>query len=214
MTPLLELGVKHTRSSLGTNPRIMTVMQPFFRTGGKHCVILHDTGTKLDKIASRERLDFVVRSIGPRNIDAIEGPNELNEKMDNWAAKLRDYAQWMHGAVRSIPALNHVKLIAPSMIGYKREIFSAGRQPQPLGGSKQHPLLIADFGRPRRFGSEDSGGRQGGRKLGRHRPSHGVLHAGPNAPLSKWVLTPRAAAKYMTRGWFDLFAAGVERSYI
>jgi hypothetical protein len=213
MTPLLELGVKHTRSALGTNPRIATVMQPFFRTGGKHCVILHDTGRNLDKGASQQRLDFLVSTVGAKNIDAIEGPNELNGKMENWAEKLRDYAQWMHRAVKAMPALRHVQIIAPSMIGYKQEVFGAlGNLAPFVDRSNVHYYPV---GRP--MAADFPAALAAARILTPEAPwatEVGYLQAGPSSPLSKWVLTPRAAAKYMTRGWFDLFAAGFERSYV
>ena len=212
MTPLLELGVKHTRSALGTDERIAPAMRPFFNAGGKHCVILSDSGIP-DKIADQLRINHLVRFIGAKNISAVEGPNEFNGEAKNWAARLRAHAQWMHRAVRAIPALNHAKLIAPSMKGISPATFwelgniaawvdRSNVHYYPVGApmASQFPSALAAV---RILTSEPAWMTEVGYRV-----------AGPTDKLSRYVLTERAAAKYLARGLFDLLAAGFERSYI
>jgi hypothetical protein len=119
----------------------------------------------------------------------------------------------MHGTVRAIPALKDVLLIAPSLKGFKTQTCSAlGNVDAFVDRGNIHYYVIG-----RRMTSQLPTALACVRAL-THEPAWvtevGYRQAGPTDPLSAWILTERAAAKYLTRGLFDLLAAGFERSYI
>ena len=212
-TPLIELGVKHTRSLLGADPRVIAAMQPLFAAGIKHCAMLHDSPTHPDKAVSQQRLNFLVSSIGAQNIDCVEGPNELNGKITDWAKVLRDYSAWMKKAVRAVPALNRAKLVAPSLIGFNTTDYSAvGNLDAYVGRSNLHSYPAG------REPSVDFLNAIPAARIITPEPiwatEFGYRVPDSSDPLSKWVVTERAAAKYTLRALFDMLAAGFDRTYV
>jgi hypothetical protein len=212
-TPLIELGVKHTRSLLGTDPRVIAAMQPLFAAGIKHCAMLHDSPTRPDKTVSQQRLNFLVSSIGAQNIDCVEGPNELNGKITDWAIVLRDYSAWMKTAVRAVPALDQAKLVAPSLIGFNTTDYEAvGNLEASVARSNLHYYPAG------RVPSVDFSRAIPAARITTPEPiwatEFGYRVPDASDPLSMWVVTERAAAKYTLRALFDMLAAGFERTYI
>lgn len=127
--PLIaELGVHHTRGSIGHQKDDLQYMKPLFDAGVKHCAtIVQSSGGTLgwddtlktypDALANIK----AVRDIwGPSNIIALEGPNEFNNpktKPADWAAQLRKFVIWMHNTVRSMPELANCKILPPAIWG-------------------------------------------------------------------------------------------------
>lgn len=115
--PLIaELGIRHTRGSLGHQSGDLQYMKPLFDAGVKHCEMVIDGSADTDAALANFK---AVRDIwGPSNVIALEGPNEFNNGHPlGWAAALRKFVIWMHDTVRSMPELNNCKILPPSIWG-------------------------------------------------------------------------------------------------
>jgi len=230
----LETGVMHTRGKVGrgTGGKAANAdLQRLFSRGVKICATVADP--KLDRVSTKANIDFLANSVGAHNLSGIESANEFSNpstRPADWAAQLRSFQQWLYDAVRSNSAFHNVPVIAPSIWGRLTwdyvelgnlepkvdrgcmHYYTAGRRPSiagspssrnSLGGATYYtmadaireakvlaptkPLYITEYGHPIN---------------------------GPNSPLSGYIITETAAAKYLPRGLLDGFGNGVEKMCI
>lgn len=233
----IETGVMNTRGKIGkrsTGRAALADLQKLFAHGVKICVTIAETkGTHFDLAATQASLDFLANEVGAHHLCAIESANEYNNprrKPADWAARLRDFQKWLHDAVRGNPAFSGVPLVAPSIWGRITNDYIALGNLDPYadrgclhyytGGRR--PTKV---GLPR--GSSENGGTgertmreaiRDAKVLAPTKPlwitEFGYPVAGPSLPLSGTFITEKAAAKYLVRGLFDAFEAGVEKIFI
>lgn len=114
-----DLGFRHTRGSIGHNKSDVPFMKYLFDRGVKHCATIVDIANGLSWPTAQANINGIRDIWGPQNIFGIEGANEFNDsKYAGWNTDLRNFTKQTHDYVRSISALNSVKLVPPSV--YRR----------------------------------------------------------------------------------------------
>lgn len=204
-----ELGIKHTRGSIGHSKSDFQYMKPLFDKGVKHCATIVQSANGLNWTDAQANINGIRDIWGPNNISGIEGPNEYNNgEPTGWAQAERDFVKKAHDYVRSIPALAPCNLVAPSI--YRR--------------------IAADYVA---LGSLDAWVDRGCLHYytGVKKPTVSaypidkcISDAHILTPKSLWVtevgydlsqgLSQRQQAKYMLRVMLELIKRGVERTYI
>ena len=232
----LETGVLHTRGKLGSRAigqSALGDLRRLFDRGVKICVTVADQDEGLDRQATKANIDFLANYVGAENISGIESANEYNnprKRPGDWASELRDFQKWLHDTVRGNPRLAGVPLVAPSMWGRRTEDYIELGNLEPnvdkgclhyyTGGRKP-----TRAGRPR---TDDEGGGAGqyalidairdAKVIAPNKPlwvtEYGYPIAGPGLSPRGNFISETAAAKYLIRGLFDLFAEEVERTYV
>lgn len=227
----LETGVMHTRGKIGRGTggkAAVADLQKLFSAGVKICATVADP--KLDRVATKANLDFLASHVGAQNLSGIESANEFNNpktKPANWAAQLRDFQKWLRDTVRANSAFNNVPLVAPSIWGRLTwDYVELGNLEPNVDRGCMH--WYTGGRRPSIAGSPSTKNVEGGsgwytmadaiREAKVLAPTkrlyiteYGHPIAGPDSPLSGYVITETAAAKYMPRGLLDAFGEGVEK---
>lgn len=232
----LSTGVMHTRGKIGSGrpgAAALAYLEKLFARGVKICVTVADQGDGLDRDATQANLRFLAEVIGPQHISAIESANEFNnprKRIPNWALELRDFQKWLHETVRGDPRLASIPLVAPSIWGRLTDDYLALGNLEPnvdkgclhyyTGGRR--PTIA---GRPR---TDTEGGGNGSysltdavndaKVLAPSKPlwitEYGYPVTGPGLSPTRSFISEAAAAKYLIRGLLDLFAEGVERTFV
>ena len=233
---LMALGVANVRGKLGSGrggEAALADLGDFLSRGGKLCALVANSGQDFDLPAIAKSIDFLAANLGPRHLSAIEGPNEYNRpsrRPKDWAPRLRAFQAWLRDTVRADRRLDGVPIVAPSIWGRLSQDY---RTLGNLGRNADIGCLHYYTGgrRPSRVGlssamSEDGSGTDrsladaisDARILTPGKPlwitEYGYNVAGPGQKLSRHAITEHAAAKYLLRGLFEAFAAGVERTFI
>jgi hypothetical protein len=232
----LETGVMHTRGKVGRGTggkAAVADLQKLFARGVKICATVTDQSNGLNRIGTKTNLDFLANYVGAQNLSGIESANEYSNpstRPADWAAQLRSYHQWLYDTVRSMPAFNNVPVIAPSIWGRLTwdyaalgnlepktdrgcmHYYSAGRRPSIAGSpSSRNSLGGATF---YRMADAIREARVLAPTKGLYITEYGHPINGPNSPLSGYIITEAAAAKYLCRGLLDGFSNGVEKMCI
>jgi len=229
----LETGVKNTRGKMGRGTggkAALADMQPLFSAGVKICATVTDQANGLDRVGTKANLDFLANVVGAQNLSGIESANEYSNpstRPADWAAQIRDYQKWLRDTVRSMPAFNNVPLIAPSVWGrltwdYNTlgnlepnvdrgclHWYTGGRRPS-IAGSPSSRNELGDG----TFYKMADGIREAkvlAPTKGMYITEYGHPITGPNSPLSGYIITETAAAKYILRGLLDGFGEGMEK---
>lgn len=218
----LETGAKATRGEVGhggSAKGALSDLKRLFAQGVKICALI--PGRSLDREAAAKDVRFLADEVGARNLCGIESVNEYNNpkyRPAHWAKELREFQKWLHDEVRSHSALDDVPLVAPSLWN---NVEQDAEELGSLGNLVDRGCLhYYTGGRPpsqaARYGTLDS-----------IRRAHVVA---PGKPIfvtefgydiathpeeqSPWRIEEAAAAKYMLRGLFELFGAGVKRTFL
>lgn len=224
---LISSGVKHTRGDLGHGWGAdggMMHLGKFFSAGGKLCALT--TGKTLDRTAAQADLDYLSAKVPTGCLSGIESVNEYNNpqtRPPDWATQLRDFQKWLYGAVRSNQKFSAVPVVAPSIWrGIHTDYVALGNLEPNVNKDCLHyytgglrPTLSSIYG----------GGLQTVQQAisdahiiapreALFVTEFGYENPGPGSAQSAWVIPPRAAAKYLVRGLFDLFVNGSERTFI
>ncbi len=229
----LETGVKNTRGKVGRGSggkAALGDLQKLFSRGVKICATVTDQSSGLDRVGTKANLDFLANSVGAQNISGIESANEFSNpstRPADWASQLRNFHQWLYDTVKSSSALKNVPVIGPSIWGrltwdYKTlgnlepkidracmHYYTGGRRPSIAGSpSSRNSLGGATY-----YTMADA--IREAKVLAPTKPlwitEYGYPITGPNSPLSGYIITEKAAAKYIIRGLLDAFGNGVEK---
>ena len=233
---LKTLGVANIRGKLGSGragDAALADISDFLARGGKFCALVANSGQDFDLPAIAKAVDFLASNLGSRHLSAIEGPNEYNRpsrRPEDWAPRLRAFQAWLRDRVRADRRLDGVPIVAPSMWGRLSQdyrtlgnlernadigclhYYTGGRRPSRVGVSSTmtEEGIFAD--RPLADAISDARILTPGKPL--WITEYGYNVAGPGQKLSRHAITEQAAAKYLLRGLFEAFAAGVERTFI
>ena len=230
----LETGVMHTRGKVGRGTggkAALADLQKLFVRGVKICATVADP--KLDRVSTKMNIDFLANSVGAHNLSGIESANEFSNpstRPADWVAQLRSFQQWLYDTVKSNSALANVPVIGPSIWGRLTwdyvalgnlepkvdrgclHYYTAGRRPSIAGSPSSRNSLggatyyyMADAIREAKVLAPNKG---------MYITEYGHPINGPNSPLSGYIITETAAAKYLCRGLLDGFGNGVEKMCI
>lgn len=229
----LESGVMNTRGKVGRGTggkAALADLQKLFSQGVKICATVVDQSSGLDRVGTKANIDFLANYAGVENLSGIESANEFSNpstRPADWADQLRKFQQWLHDTVRATPAFNNVPLIAPSIWGrLTNDYLALGNLEPNVDRGCMHYYPAGR--RPSIAGSPSSRTELGGatyytmadaiREANVLAPTkrmwmteYGHPIAGPNSPLSGYIITENAAAKYIPRGLLDAFDQGVEK---
>lgn len=232
----IETRVMNTRGKMGRGTggkAALSTMQTLFSRGVKMCVTVTDQANGLDRVGTKANLDFLADYVGVQNISGIESANEYSNpstRPTDWATQLRSYQKWLHDTVRANSKFNNIPLIAPSIWGrLTQDYITLGNLEPNVDRGCMH--WYPSGRRPSIGGSPSSRDVNGGATyytinqavkeasvLAPTKPlwitEYGHAITGPNDPLSGWIITETAAAKYFLRGLFDAYAAGVQKTHI
>jgi hypothetical protein len=232
----LQTGVRNLRGKIGkaaTGKAALADLRPLFDAGVKMCVtIAENSDAEFDVPATKAAIDFLADHVGAENICGIESANEFSAPSDrpaDWVRKLRDFQAWLHDEVRSRRAFDKVPLIAPSIWGrlttdYRAlgnlepnvdrgnlHYYTGGRRPTRMGMPSQTRELGAGGESTLERAIADA------RILAPRKPlwmtEFGYSMAGPGADHRNDI-SETIAARYLLRGLFDVFAQGVEKTFI
>lgn len=232
----LETGVRNVRGLIGSGrpgAGAMEHVRRLFDAGVKLCATVAPERADLDLGTVGANLAFLAKNVGAGNLCGIESANEYNKpstRPDNWATRLRQFQAWLDENVKANPNLRQVPVVGPSIWGrLTSDIITLGSLEPYLDVACLHYYTggrrPTEAGRP---SSADEGGGSSEYTLAEavrqaktqapDKPLYvtefGYPVAGPGLPLSSGFITETAAAKYLVRGLFDLFAAGAEKTFI
>jgi hypothetical protein len=224
----------HTRGKVGrgTGGKAANAdLQKLFARGVKICATVADP--KLDRVSTKMNIDFLANTVGAHNLSGIESANEFSNpstRPADWAAQLRSFQNWLYDTVRSNSAFANVPVIGPSIWGRLTwdyvalgnlepkvdrgclHYYTAGRRPSIAGSPSSRNSLggatyyyMADAIREAKVLAPNKG---------MYITEYGHPINGPNSPLSGYIITETAAAKYLCRGLLDGFGNGVEKMCI
>ena len=206
---------------------------PLFKAGVKLCATVAPERADLDLTTAGANIAFLVQR-GPASLCGIESANEYNKpssRPENWLVRLRQFQAWLYEGLKANPRLRPVPVVGPSMWGRLTDdikalgslepyidvaclhYYTGGRRPTIAGrpssadeggGSSEYKLLCEAVREARTQAP--------GKPL--YVTEFGYPIAGPGLPLSRGFITETAAAKYLVRGLFDLFAAGAAKTFI
>ena len=224
---LIQSGVKSTRADIvhGAPGRAaLGDLRKVCAQRIKICALL--PGRSLDRREALADLQFLADEVGAENLCGIEGANEYNNPKHrpvDWASRLREFQAWLYEAVRSNSHLAEVPVIAPAMwntvpqdciaLGNLEPNVDRGAIHYYTGGQRPTRTAVSTGGDTSMAAALSTA-----RLNAPHRPlfatEFGYNVAGAEKDLSPWVITERAAAKYLLRGLLELFANGVEKTFI
>jgi hypothetical protein len=224
---LVEAGVKNARGEIahGASARAaLPDLHALFAAGVKMCALISDP--TLDRGRALADVQFLADYVGAENVCGIEGPNEINNprtRSPDWAPRLREFERWLHDTVRSSPHLSSVPIVAPSMWeNVERDCIALGNLEPNIdrgcihyytGGRRPSRAAVSGGGDVSMFDALRTA-----RITAPHKPLYatefGFNVAAGSRGLSPWVITQRAAAKYLMRGLLELFANGVQKTFI
>ncbi len=214
---LLELGARHIRDTPG-DPGDLGIKQRYAelaKAGIRTLLINYQTIDK-DYVTSTNALG------GTRVIEAVEPPNERDNRGDGWEANLRSFMTWMYPAYRGDPATQAITVLGPSFADTRNSPLSLAstfpgasnyldygnlhdysglfpESPQAGGWGVSLPAAFETYGRisaTKPLWVTENGYKMSG--------------SGPGHP----AVTQRAAAKYLPRQFLVHLRMGVERFYI
>lgn len=211
-----DLGVRYTRSSLGnklSRDHLDSLFSEYgIRSSATFNAINEDGSFDLGKTA--KTLEFLKEKIGPEKVLAIEGPNEYTHKykQGDWVRRLRDYQDYLHGAVKGDGALSHIDVLAPTI--WKR-IVEDYEALGDLGHSADYGNLhLYNAGRkPSRFNRDnqdepiDTAIREA-RIVVPGKPiciTETGFNVAADGKPTQWTIPPDVAAKYTLRNLAELF---------
>ncbi|RYG22683.1 hypothetical protein EON82_16355 [bacterium] len=210
---IAELGIRHMRMALPSNPVQLGTMRDLATLGVKVTAIVEPDrfGNDYDKIVS------ILRSIRPV-LEAVEGPNEpdnrgKNEWLDEEIATLRRLRQ----ALKGDPELRNLPLIGPALTQGRPQ----GRLTTPFQTDARAVGPLADYGNvhmydkpvPHPADSYDV------RAFAyRKTPYHGLpiiaTETGYPTSTDEKGVSERTQAKFILRRLFDYRVNGMVRTYI
>ena len=233
----LETGVMNTRGKIGRGTggkAALADLQKLFTRGVKICATVADQSAGLDRVGTKANLDFLANSVGAQNLSGIEGANEYSNPSSrpaDWAAQLRSFQQWLYDTVKSIPALSSVPVVAPSIWGRLTwdyvalgnlepkidrgclHYYTAGRRPS-IAGSPSSRNALGENGTFYYMADAIREAKVLAPNKGMYITEYGHPINGPNSPLSGYIITETAAAKYLPRGLLDAFGNGIQKTNI
>jgi len=233
---VLETGVRNLRGKIGRSSigkAALADLRPLFDAGVKiNVTIAEDNNVDFDLAATKAGIDFLADHVGAENVCGIESANEFSKprtRPSDWVRRLRDFQAWLHDEVRSRRAFDRVPLIAPSIWGrltadYRAlgnlepnvdrgclHYYTGGRRPTLMGT----PTQGSELGK--RGDSTLERAIADARILAPRKPlwmtEFGYRVSGPGAN-DRGVVSESIAARYLLRGLFDIFAHGVEKTFI
>ena len=207
---VLEAGIVRVRGTV--SPASIKLMKPLFDAGVQACVMPSNSCDKSQATKFLKALEPYAK-----NLCGIEGPNEYNGKVTDWANKLRAFMQWLHDTVRANPVFNGVPVVAPSMKMRRLADYKAlGNIDAYVEKSCQH--YYPDGRKPTQYSDGPLSQAISYARILSPDPiwttEYGYQVPGPGKPLTSSNISERAQAKYTLRGLFDLFAAGSECNFI
>jgi hypothetical protein len=221
---VIELGVKHIRSDFGTNNIALNNFKKLFTVGVKLNALM-PRAISLDTTKATAWINWVATNIGGSNLSGIESLNEFNNssRPTNWVTVLRNYQAWLYKTVKSNTKISNVPVIGPSIwMRLTKDYTAVGNLEPNLDKGCIHYYTAAR--RPTRVpinsGTEvameqaltDAKILAPTKKL--WATEYGYDNPAPGAALTSWIVNENVAAKYLVREVFDLYVAGVERSFI
>lgn len=232
---LIELGVGNVRGLVGSGPggsETLGRLQRLFANGIKLCAPIAPHSASFDLRSIGANIDFLAKTIGARSLCGIESANEYNSppRPRDWAIQLRHFQAWLHETVRAKASLAAVPVVGPSLWrAVTDDVFALGDLEPYVDKACMHyytggrrPTLT---GKPPTTVRGPSNGEysleDAMRQAKTQAPSERIfatefgyaIAAGKLAP-SPFFITEAAAANYLVRGLMDLFAAGVEKTFI
>jgi len=236
-TPFLETGVMNTRGKVGRGTggkAAVADLNKLFSRGVKICATVSDQSSGLDRVGTKANIDFLASAVGAQNLSGIESANEYSNpstRPADWAAQLRSFHQWLYDTVKSNPALSSVPVVAPSIWGRLTwdytalgnleprvdrgcmHYYTGGRRPS-IAGSPSSRNALGDNGTY--YAMSDA--IREAKVLAPTKPMYITEYNhpinGPNSPLSGYIITENAAAKYIPRGLLDAFGNGILKTNI
>ena len=233
---LLETGVSNVRGEIASGSagqESLGKMQRLFARGIKLCALVAPHARHFDLRQIGANIAFLANHVGAANLCAIESANEYDApslEAPDWATQLRHFQSWLYEVVRANHRLDGVPVIGPSIWNrLTADIVKLGSLEPYLDASCMHyytgglrPSLALKPGNahpitgPATYTLADAV--REARTQGPSKPlyvtefGYTVASAG-SAPNSVSV-SEKAAAKYLLRGLFDLFAAGARMMFI
>jgi hypothetical protein len=112
---LAELGIRHIRENLVTErPDQYQGLRELAGMGIKSTLILGDPAEGVPKL---EELVSTVKTELGGAVDAVEGPNEFDQRGgSDWLPRLRDYQQRLYSAIKGDSALASLPVVGPSIV--------------------------------------------------------------------------------------------------
>jgi hypothetical protein len=231
----LETGVMNTRGKIGrgTGGKAANAdLQKLFARGVKICATVADP--KLDRVSTKANLDFLATTVGAHNLSGIESANEYSNpstRPADWAAQLRSFHQWLYDTVKSNSALANVPVVGPSIWGRLTwdyvalgnlepkvdrgclHYYTGGRRPS-IAGSPSSRNALGDNGTYYFMGDAIREAKVLAPNKAMYITEYNHPINGPNSPLSGYIVTETAAAKYLPRGLLEAFGHGIEKTNI
>lgn len=209
------LGVHHLRTSVGHNKPVLVKLNELTSAGVSICALQAES----DRTASAADLAFLAANVPASRLECIESLNEFNNgHASGWASALRSYSLWLYGTAKANQKLVSVPVAAPSIWNRIPADYAALGNLEPKVNLNN--IHYYTDGRRPTLTPEGTLAQalQNAKAIAPTRPiiitEYGYQVAGPDRPLMAGTISELAQAKYMLRGLFDLYAAGVQRTYI
>ena len=202
MQRLRELGIRHLRDGQPLAGQPAATVQRAAARQGLHMTLITDIAR-----APGPDVEQSVRVLG-RDIDAFEGPNELDNLGDvGWATKLTDYMPRLSAALRrSAP---HAALIGPSLVNESSRVELPGDLP---GLFNAHPYPLGEPPEPS-LGEAVREARPEQLRAGIYFTEFGYHNASAST-TGQPPVSEEAAAVYLPRALVSAFGAGVRLTFV
>lgn len=227
---VIDLDAPYVRARIGSDLSVVPKLTPLFNKGIKLCALVMDGHpAAFDTAQTQLELNMLRDSIGASHIAMFEGPNEYNGTGSDWIPRTQQYLIDMKTMIRNMPAFNSISITGPSfstvihdaLDPYGNKIYDdfgnneaqfdfstghyypVGREPLSSAAVMFYSLYVMAPTKPKTF--TENGWRTSW--------VPGEYPTAPREPLGAFVISERAAAKYLNRSIFDYLREGVKRSY-
>ena len=205
---LLDLGVRNIREYMGVDrDDHYTKLRDLAASGIKSNVVM---GGKVDGSDLAVRVRYAATELAGA-LDSIESLNEWNNRPGDWVTQIRGYQKKLWALVNQQPALNHVKVLGPSLArrqGYTElgdlsayldtgniHLYSGGGIPSVrIDEQIQNEKIVA--------GNKGTVVTEGG--------YHNALN---DQTTTHFPTSEAAAGVYMPRWFLEYFSRGVKKAY-
>jgi hypothetical protein len=206
---LAELGVRHIRENLVTErPDQYQGLRDLAGIGIRSTLILGDPD---EGIAKLEELVSTVKTELGGAVDAVEGPNEFDQRGgSDWLPRLRDYQQRLFSAIKDDPTLAPLPVIGPSIVLRSHE-EELGDISGTLDYGNMHSYPNGEMPESNLTSQLDGAAHNSGTKpvMATETGYHTALGwTGEHQPTSE-----AAMATYMPRLFLEYFRRGVARTF-
>jgi len=206
---LQEAGIRHVRDGLSYNTQYAyDAFNDLARRGIRTTFIMGDPSERHDTL---EELLGTLKTKVPAAAEAVEGPNEYSLSGDpQWAANLRAYQERLYQAVNGDPALNHLPVLAPSLV-WNRNHYDLGTLTSALDFGNKHPYPGGDLPEGNIQAELAMAGNVSGDR------SVYVTESGYHNALATTSghrpISEEGAATYLPRMYLEYFRRGVPRTF-